>query len=90
MKLGYNDVKPGRVYRITGNTRENAGRLRKIGATYHDDAPDHDAGGPTQHDRYWILDLSGTSKSAYQRMAQNEVFHLVRGGCDFERITEAE
>ena len=89
MALGYNQIGPGRAYRVTGNTFANKGELRKIGAIFHDDTPEHDAGGYTRPDRYWTLDLRHTSKAAYQKQGvQNAVFHLVRAGVDFEEADD--
>jgi hypothetical protein len=84
MTLGYADIKPKRIYKITGNTFANSATLRKIGAQFVDETPDHDAvGARVKADKYWILDLSSMSYSAWQRSIQPSLFGLVRGGCVF-------
>jgi hypothetical protein len=87
--LTHTQIQHGRKYKLTGNTYENRALLRSIGAYFVDESTTEDVG-IAKGEKYYVLDLSGMSKSAYQKQVQNAVFKLTRSGVRFEVMSDDE
>lgn len=80
MKLDYSDVQPGKRYKLTGNTFAHRDTLAAIGASWQGKKVN---GIYRESTKYYLLDLTGVSKTAYGKISGN-IFKLSRGGVIIE------